>query len=249
MIHPHDTPGITVVESTQPDAKHIVLVHGAANSSKVWHYWQLELAVNGWTSHAVDLRGHGQAPGDLTRASMNDYADDAAAIIASLDEPPAIMGWSMGGLVAMMVAARGGVTACIGLAPHGPAREVNPDAELHHGVFGPEEYGIVGRNIEDQPAMPDLDREARGIALTSTANESRLARDERVAGVVIESLPCPLLIVTASDDQQWPRSAYDGLWLDPTYHEVSGTGHWGLVLSRSAISAALPRVVEWLAKS
>src|SRR5262245_48165940 len=37
----------------------IVLVHGAANSSGVWRFWQVHLTARGWSSHALDLRGHG----------------------------------------------------------------------------------------------------------------------------------------------------------------------------------------------
>jgi pimeloyl-ACP methyl ester carboxylesterase len=246
MTPPHGVAGIMVVESAKPDARQIVLVHGAANSAKVWHYWQTALAERGWTSHAVDLRGHGLAPGDLSRATMDDYAADVGQVVASLPERPAIMRWSMGGLVAMIVAAQGGVTARVGLAPSTPARSVDPEAGVHHGVFGPEEYGIVGRDVDDQPTMPDLDREERGIALTSLSNESRLARDQRKAGVVIESLPCPLLIVTGAEDQSWPRSAYDGLWLNATHVEVARSGHWGLVLSRRALGQSVPQVADFL---
>ena len=37
----------------------LVLIHGAANSSGVWAFWQTQLAERGWPSYAVDLRGHG----------------------------------------------------------------------------------------------------------------------------------------------------------------------------------------------
>src|SRR5262249_37120175 len=44
----------------------VILVHGAANSGRVWTFWQAELARRGWSSHAIDLRGHGTgAPAEL----------------------------------------------------------------------------------------------------------------------------------------------------------------------------------------
>ena len=39
----------------------LILVHGAANSARVWTFWQDELARRGWSSHALDLRGHGRS--------------------------------------------------------------------------------------------------------------------------------------------------------------------------------------------
>ena len=235
-----------VVTSTEPEARHVVLVHGAANAAGVWLFWQRELAARGWTSHAVDLRGHGLAPGDLSRATMQDYAEDVGIVISALNDPPVVMGWSMGGLVAIMVAAGGGAAACVALAPSAPARTRDADAPLRHGIFGPEEFGITGRDLADQPAMPDLDREERDVALQAVANESRLARDERKAGIVVESLPCPLLIVTGTEDREWPRKAYEGLGLDARHVEVESASHWGLVLSRRALSKAVPRVTAWL---
>ena len=56
---------------------------------------------------------------------------------------------------------------------------------LRDGVFGAEEYGIVDRDPDRQPAMVALDRDERLIALESLGLESRLARDERKAGIVL----------------------------------------------------------------
>jgi hypothetical protein len=115
-------------------------------------------------------------------------------------------------------------------------------------AYATEEYGITGRDVDDQPAMPDLDREERLIALASLGRESRLARDERKRGVVVEALGCPLLVVTGSMDRQWPRGRYDGLWLGADYIEVDGASHWGLVLDRRALARVIPGVLEWLAR-
>lgn len=93
-----------LVSSQRPP---VLLVHGAANSSGVWRFWQEALAELGWSSHAVDLRGHGRSSGSIDGATMSDYADDIAVAAARLSETPVVMGWSMGGLVAIMVAANG----------------------------------------------------------------------------------------------------------------------------------------------
>src|SRR5262252_3522853 len=67
----------------------VILVHGAANSARVWTFWQGELARRGWSSHAIDLRGHGaSAPAELDTTRMADYADDVVALARALREPP-----------------------------------------------------------------------------------------------------------------------------------------------------------------
>lgn len=223
-----------------------MLVHGAANSSVVWRYWQEVLAGRGWSSHALDLRGHGSSEGSVDGATMTDYADDVVAFVETLRETPVLMGWSMGGLVALMVAARGHARACVALAPSTPAERRDEGVEIRRGVFGPEEYGITSDDPSDQPAMPDLDIEERSVALASLAPESRTARDDRKAGIVIKSVPCPLLVVTGSKDRDWPRSAYDGMHLPADYVEVPDASHWGLVLSRRALREMATRVTGWL---
>jgi pimeloyl-ACP methyl ester carboxylesterase len=225
-------------------------VHGAANAASTWTFWQRALAEAGWPSYAIDLRGHGRsAPIDLSHISMHDYAADVRLLALQLNRPPVILGWSMGGLVALMIAATGMTAACIALAPSTPARRLDPSVELRTGEFGPEEYGITSRNPEEQWSMPDLDREERLLALASLSRESRLAKDERKAGIVIESVPCPLLLVTGTADRAWPAERYQDFWLKADHFSIEGASHWGLVLSRRALATFIPAVLRWLAEA
>ena len=228
----------------------VVLVHGAANSSPVWRFWQRELAGLGWPSYAVDLRGHGpDDPANLTQTGMEDYAADVRRVVEEVGRPPVVMGWSVGGLVAMMVAASGIGVPCVALAPSMPSRSEDPSVELRTGEFGPEEYGITSLDPDNQPAMLDLGRKEREIALASLGRESRRARDERRRGIVIETMPCPFLIVTGDMDRQWPSEVYDGLWLESDRLILEGATHWGLVLNRRAITQAIPRISEWMERA
>jgi pimeloyl-ACP methyl ester carboxylesterase len=179
---------------------------------------------------------------------MQDYAADVTVLVTQCRQPPVLIGWSMGGLVALMVAATGVAGACVGLAPSTPARQLDTSVVLRTGEFGGEEYGITSRNPDKQPAMPDLGREERMIALASIGRESRLARDERQRGIVIEALPCPLLIVTGTRDRAWPRERYNSLWLTADYLSMEGASHWGLILQRRALSSMIPAVLRWIAQ-
>src|SRR5262245_5541035 len=227
----------------------LILVHGAANSGRVWTFWQNELARRGWTSHAIDLRGHGASEvGDLGTTSMADYADDVVTLARTLRRAPILIGWSMGGLVAMMAAAMCDAPACVGLAPSAAARSRDRSIPVRAGVFGAEEYGIVDRDPDRQPSMADLDREERVVALESLGLESRMARDERKAGIVVASLPCPVLIVTGTADTQWPRQRYADLPFAADHVEIGGASHWGLVLNRRVLPEIGSVVCGWLEK-
>jgi pimeloyl-ACP methyl ester carboxylesterase len=213
----------------------------------VWKFWQQESTRHGWAAFAVDLRGHGNSTcSNLAHASMEDYAADVRTLVRQFHRRAVLMGWSLGGLVAMMVAASDPVAACVGLAPSVPAQRADTALPLRLGEFVPEEYGIRSMDPENQPEMPDLDREERMVALASLGHESRLARDERKRGIIIHALSCPLLIVTGTQDKQWPRDRYDDLWLAADHLSVEGASHWGLVLNRRALSQAIPSVLRWI---
>lgn len=139
----------TVLPRTATCRAPVVLIHGAANSARVWSLWQQMLVRRGWPAHALDLRGHGQgADANLATTTMADYAADVHTLIHELARPPILIGWSMGGLVALMVAAAENVVGCVGLAPSLPANQVDSSVVLRQGIFGPEEYDIVSRDPE-----------------------------------------------------------------------------------------------------
>jgi hypothetical protein len=96
--------------------------------------------------------------------------------------------------------------------------------------------------------MADLDRAERVIALEALGSESRLARDERKAGVVVD-VPCPMLIVTGTTDTQWPRQRYDDLHFAADHISIDGASHWGLVLNRRLLAGMASAVTSWLDKA
>lgn len=82
----------------------LVLVHGAGNDHQVWPVDVRYLPA--YAVYALDLPGHGRStpPG---RRTVTAYADDVAAFIQALKLPTAvIVGHSMGGAVAQMMALR-----------------------------------------------------------------------------------------------------------------------------------------------
>ncbi len=118
-----------------------LLIHGAANSGSVWSFWQAELSNRGCGSHALDLRGHGRSGlVDLSITKLQDYVEDVCTVASKISQSPVLIGWSMGGLVAMMAATKVQAKACIALAPSVPKRESDFSVQLRRGVFNAEEY-------------------------------------------------------------------------------------------------------------
>src|SRR5262249_9020744 len=139
--------------------------------------------------------------------------------------------------------------ACVGLAPSAPSRTRDASVPLRGGVFGAEEYGIVDHDPDRQPAMVDLDRDERLIALESLRLESRLARDDRKTGIVRGDAPGTMLIVTGTADKQWARQRYDELPFRADRLEIVGASHWGLVLNRRLLPEMGSAITGWLDKN
>jgi pimeloyl-ACP methyl ester carboxylesterase len=83
-----------------------VLVHGAWQASWCWSQIAPLLENLGHRSVAVDLPGHGTDRTPLNAITMQHYVDALIRIVEMSDEPPILVGHSMGGLITMVAEAR-----------------------------------------------------------------------------------------------------------------------------------------------
>ena len=98
----------------------IIMVHGGFCGGWAFDSFRQPFEAAG---HACPGPGPARArPGaqGVAGVSMSDYAADIAALIEAQPEPPVLIGHSMGGLVAMMAAAKAPVRALVLLAPSPP---------------------------------------------------------------------------------------------------------------------------------
>jgi pimeloyl-ACP methyl ester carboxylesterase len=80
----------------------VILFHGGGQTRHSWGTTLSALGDRGWRAYSVDLRGHGDSEwardGDYT---LDAFAGDALAIAASLEQPPAFVGASLGGVASL----------------------------------------------------------------------------------------------------------------------------------------------------
>lgn len=101
----------------------VVMIHGAFCGGWAFANWRRVYEASGFVVHTPDLRHHAsarKAAGFLAGVGIGDYCSDLRALLENLDTPPVIVGHSLGGLLAQMLAARGGVRALVLLAPLAP---------------------------------------------------------------------------------------------------------------------------------
>ena len=86
---------------TSGSGPHLALLHGWGLNGAVWDSVREPLAAH-FTLHVVDLPGHGYSSA-VPLASLDSAAD---AIIGVLPERTNLLGWSLGGQVALSIAQR-----------------------------------------------------------------------------------------------------------------------------------------------
>ena len=104
----HTPDGLTLVADTGgPDgAPVVVLMHGGGQTRHSWSGAMRALVERGYRVINFDARGHGESDWSPDDAySLDDRAGDAAAVVAGLDVPYALVGASMGGGTAIHAAA------------------------------------------------------------------------------------------------------------------------------------------------
>jgi 3-oxoadipate enol-lactonase len=84
----------------------VLLLHPLALSAQLWQP-VADHFPRAWAVQAMDARGHGDAPWDGRPFRMGDLADDAAELIRAAGPGPVdVIGMSMGGSTAILLAAR-----------------------------------------------------------------------------------------------------------------------------------------------
>lgn len=203
---------ITVLRAVPAGAARppVLFVHGYFADATIWTQWLEFFAARGVPAHAVNLRGRaGSRPGtDLGRVSIADFADDASAVMKHLGSV-AVIGHSMGGLVAQKLAERGDVSAAVLLTPAPPRgiSVLSPRVALLQLKYMP---AILSSRVV-RPGREDLRElvlnrvppEQQDALLAAMIPDSgRAGRDMSVTGTPVDAtrVRCPMLVVAADDD-------------------------------------------------
>ncbi len=197
----------------------MLAVHGSGSGPWVFEDWL------GWFSPARFDAPDLQEGLDPARATMGAYAQRVERAAEGAEAPLVLVGWSMGGLVAMMAAQTIRPDAIVLLEPSPPAEVagLRPEVPLRRGTFDPEQvYGPFPPGVRARP-------------------ESAVARSERARGISVPRLPCPSLLVSGAEFPEERGSAVAAFY--GSHHASFPTlDHWDLVL-RPEVRETVGRVV------
>ena len=227
----------------------LVMIHGAFCGAWAFDAFR-EPFEEKYTVHAPTLRYHDcgrEPPREFGRTSLLDYAADLEKLIAGLDEMPILLGHSMGGLLAQMLAAKGLARACVLLAPSAPwgvlpstmfeiasAQTLLFSGGDYRGSIIPPSYQIAAAHSLDK-----LDPETRSAVYARFVPESGQATFEimnwsfdlrRAGHVRARDVTCPVLCLVGSDDKINPPSTVSRIAIRyrgrSRFEEIKGHSHW-----------------------
>jgi pimeloyl-ACP methyl ester carboxylesterase len=220
----------------------------------------------GYAVRAPWLRFHDHVPPPpaLGTTGLADFAADLEEEIHALGEPPVLVGHSMGGLLAQMLAGRIEARALVLLAPSAPwgvppstLFEIGAAQALH---LNPGYWNQVlepSRDIALAHSIDRLPRAQRDEVFSRFTCESGRATFEimnwgldmnRASEVDHANIRCPLLLLTGSEDRISPPTTVmriAALYGDRATNEVlPGMGHW--LIGEPGWESLADRALSWL---
>lgn len=227
-----------------------VFIHGMWGTPEVWRNWRAFAEARGWRTVAPALRHHDAAPlappPALATTSLLDYAADLETYLRALPEKPVVVGHSMGGLIALLLCARGLARAGVLLTPAAPASVValRPSNLLAFlriqttwGWWRKSHRATLTEALSHTFNTTDPN-EARELHAAFVHDSGRALFEMalpwldrgKAATVDPPRVTAPLLFVAAEKDKLTPpgvvRRAAARFAAVATYREYAGQGHW-----------------------
>ncbi len=238
----------------------VVLLHGLAEDCASWN--PVLGHLEDWTSYAVDLRGHGATTAGAGRGTLEQLGDDLVAFLREVSGPARVVGYSLGGTIALEAACRAdpSVTGVIAVATSSIVGRAAADffagriSQIVSGDWASFAEGLLADTAGQVVTGADLDAitAARLAAVGSGAGYVNAAR----AMIAMRSAPLnprlgrvavPVEVIGADRDLFCPRKAADILveaLPDARYHEITGAGHLVSVDRPEPYGRLLARLLE-----
>lgn len=201
----------------------VLFLHGAYGGAWCWQeHFMPYFAEQGVRSYALSLRGHGNSPGreNLAMATLSDYVDDLQWAVDQLDQPPILVGHSMGGMIIQKYLERQvdvpGVVLMASVPPQGLGQ-----ATLRLMLRDPLLLWQMSMIQHVDPSYGDLDT-ARRVGFSDNMPEDELQRlrerfgpesSRAIWDMTVSNLVCPwrikkppMLVLGGNDDALFPPS-------------------------------------------
>jgi pimeloyl-ACP methyl ester carboxylesterase len=250
-------------------AETLLLVHGMWGTAAHWESFRRHFEGRGHRCVAPTLRHHDLEPQGtpdprLGSTSLLDYAEDLETLVRGLGEKPVVVGFSMGGILAQILASRGLARAIVLLSPAPPAgiHTLSPSliwefrsAVLRWG-FWRKPFRLPFRETASA-LLNEVPAERRRAIYDGLVYESGRAACEigfwfldphGAVAVDASKVTCPVLILSGRKDREHPisviRKIAERYGRVATLEELPDHGHW--LVGEPGWEEIAERIERWL---
>jgi pimeloyl-ACP methyl ester carboxylesterase len=224
----------------RPRIGHALLLHGAGGGGWEWNMWRGVFATARIGVSTPELQ---PAADGLAATTLDDYRRQAQAALSALPRPRALVGASLGGLLAAQCAEEADALVLVNPLPPAPWAHALPTREWPALV----PWRRDARLASTRRALPDADDATALFAFARWRDESGAVLRAVHAGIDAARPSCPVLCVVSTADEDVPPATTRSLAADwgADLIEAASPSHVGPLLGRGAAALA-EQVVAWL---
>lgn len=241
---------ISAEESRKPP---LLFLHGAYTGSWMWSKYIPHFVNKGYQCYVMNLRSHYKSRVmDLTRVTFEDYLNDILEVIGECGEPPVLIGFSMGGILAQKIAESAHISGLV-LIDSCVCKEVNEIVPYKDAA------GIVRGNVVPAPErleQSSIDESYDDIVFQRkylSMESDKVLADCSIPfgasnGVSIDNSringPCLVLrAVNVEEDES--RGRAEAAYFHGEFTGFSKTTHTGLLIGQR-YQEVVKRILQWL---
>ena len=236
----------------------VLLVHGYGGDRNSWLFLQEPLAAQ-YRVYALDLPGHGTSAKDVGEGSLSVLADAVTGVLDALGAERAhLVGHSMGGAVAVAVAARdpARIASLTLIAPSGFGAEINAgylrgfaDAQTRRelkaviGQLFDDESLVTRQLVDDLLAYKRLDGVDEALhALADTLLDGEAQRGDSAASLAAIGGAAPVTVIWGRADRIIPAAQAESV-AGAVRHLIDGAGHMPQMERPAEVQAAIEETI------
>ncbi|WP_405157650.1 alpha/beta hydrolase [Paenibacillus sp. FSL H8-0283] len=226
-------------EKTTTKKPPLLFVHGAYTGSWMWSKYIPHFVQHGWTCYVMNLRSHYKSRVmDMTMITFDDYLEDIREVLVKFNEPPVLIGFSMGGILSQKIAETVTLAGLVVI-------DASLSKEVHELIPYPESNRITPGIIMPAPVRDELtsiDETAEDIAFQRKYLQTESAKAFATFSVLCgadgisingDLIHCPSLVIKAvSCEDEDQRGKLTAKQLDAEYAGLWDTTHTGLLVGQ-----------------
>lgn len=230
----------------------LLLVHGAYTGSWMWCKYIPHFVEQGYTCYVMNMRSHYKSRiTDMTRITFEDYLEDIREILRECEQPPVLIGFSMGGILCQKIAEENELAGLV-MVDTSISKEVAEIAPYEQREEGRLEIVMPAPMREEESvdeSLNDIAFQKKYLSMESSKAIETFAcwrKDNMGISVDGSRIHCPSLVIKAvnseRDNDQGKATAEQ---LKGEYLGLQSTSHTGLLVGQR-YQESVDRILEWL---